>query len=520
MPPAAAPITKEVTDDGSREYLRNSATTNAFRTTEIADLSRETTNGTTDAAAAAAAAVLENDSGDTPGLGSNPSGGNGISEAVPAFSWDFLDRNQTAMCGADKCLLRSRFRLSADSSGCGGDEHEHEHHRIGYLVSRDGKGDESIFDGWKISRYLTGAFGIRHFLLEPPIRTTLHRSVAETLFGPTNATEQIFPPLVHSDSMATTVQKIRIAPEDSRELRLKQTKDEVVELLEELLLLLLLPPVNDTHTNYGDAHQAAASPCGNTTTTTTPLPEFLKTLDAEIAATHDLLLCEPLLALDFQFMVDAKGTLYHLDFDRVLSQLGGLRGYNQTAFDAKVRFRLDGARRLLSTVRQWIKTKQHQLQGRQQRDEKNLTNNTNSVIRWRRMLSAATTTTTTTTADKTTTTTTGCRGDWEAEESAVLVSHGLPCLATERVAIARHTTTSTMNHGVAGAAVAANSTSATTTGNHRRGHHRHFHDDRVRHPLLVALLRRVIRAGHYGTNASIEEGAAWDCDAYGDRVLS
>lgn len=97
-----------------------------------------------------------------------------------------------------------------------------------------------------------------------------------------------------------------------------------------------------------------------------------------------------------------------------------------------------------------------------------------------------------------------CLGDrWDVEESFILTSDSLSCLAMERVAIARHTTTSAMSKRIS-----TNGTGTATTISKGEG--------RLRHPLLVALLQRVMRAGFYGEDASDER--LWNCNAYGERV--
>ncbi len=398
----------------------------------------------------------------------------------PTFQWDYLDLDQGVKCGADKCLFRSssrtdttvrsncnesNFRNNGENLKCA-DTMEYQ---TGYLVGK-GKHDESISDGWKIAKYLTARFGIKHFFLEPPIQMELDKSRFEVLFRPKEENDEkkqeFEERLLSMDDVVTTwVQKIEIAPATSRELRRLSSDDNVVASLE-----ALLEGFRDDRgmpkTYNSTSHQVlvAAEDCG-----------FFQHLNSEVTRTIELLHCEPLMALDFQLILDTSGNLYHLDFDRVLTNQGALRYYNQMHFDDKVRTRLERSLQLLGVVRKWIETKQHQ--ARYGMDQ--LVNTTATKV------SAAI-------EGKT------CKGDWEAEETTILASKNLPCLATERMAIARHTTTSTMaiNEKV-------KSMKDRGTG-----------DSRLRHPLLIALLRRVIEAGFYD-NA---DDVSWDCNAFGDRV--
>ena len=506
-----------------------------------------------------------------------------------SFRWEYLDPNQKATCGGDKCLFRSSSRVSTTTTHleretgwtCSiGRETQHPAAATtttttGYLVAKNNKYNESIFDGWKISEYLTSEFGIKHFLLEPPIQAKIDKSTAQALFlhrdrgrnDHNNETEnkteneayladaygQLFGSSADDDndngdnngnangndnangnanaydSVTTTVQKIRIAL-DYWELRLKHTDDEIVSRLEELLES---GPVesgtietSNVKRNSSNTHGEPVTRCG------TPLSIFFERLDAGVAQTLELLRCEPLMALDFQVIVDAGGNLYHLDFDRVLTQLGGLRKYNRTHFDSKVRSRLEGATRVLSTVRRWIQTKQqHQQQQQQQQQQQE----------YQRGLHSSTNTTATTTTTIRTTpnvvptrnASSKCQGNWEDEESAILVSRTLSCLATERVAMVRHTTTSTM----AAISTNTNNRNATPTRPHQRKRKRErllrqrakgsVDDDddddddyrKLKHPLLVALVQRVIEGGFYD-GEGVAEGDTRDCNVYGDRVVS
>jgi len=412
----------------------------------------------------------------------------------PIFSWDYLDLTQPIFCGSDKCLFRSNTNATTEIAAATATTSSLSYrfqqlHHEGYLV-QTGKYFESVFDGHAIAHYLATTFGITHYLLEPPIATSIDRFTAQKIFqnyseNP-NKYHYWFPPtpIVPSNqtkvkaAAATTatatiqhahtvVQKITIAPTKwyVYELRKNDSKEKIFEKLENLTQALF-----EFHGYTEDSNiSALAHPRNEASSAAATLSSFYETLETELQTTHDLLRCEPLLALDFQIMVDIFGKIHHLDFDRVLSNGGGLIKYNQTKFDAKVQSNLYESNTMLFHVLQWIHTQRNN-------------SATTTIPQWNNSTSSAV-----------------CPNqDWRAEETAVLSSTSLPCLATERVAIARHKTTSTLESR-------GPSSNATTSSSKQI---------RIRHPLLVALLRRVINAGMYGPNTT-----DWDCNVYGDRVL-
>jgi len=497
------------------------------------------------------------------------------------FRWEYLDRNQVVTCGKDKCLFRSSSRVSTTNTNTHLEREtgwdcsiRRETQRpaaatttttTGYLVSRKkNKYNEAIFDGWKIAEYLTYEFGIKHFLLEPPIQPKIDKSTAQALFlrrdrgrhNHNNKTKEEIKDEANladaygqffgssadddndngdnngndnanandNDSVTTTVQKIRIAL-DYVELRLKHPERVVQELLESVSVESSTIETSNVKRKTS-THGEPVTRCG------TPLSIFFERLDAGVAKTLELLRCEPLMALDFQVMVDAGGNLYHLDFDRVMNQLGGLQKYNQTHFDSEVRDRLEGATEVLSTVRRWIQTKQHQHQ-------QNTTTTTPDVVPTRNASSK-------------------CQRNWEDEESAILVSRTLSCLATERVAMVRNTIDpqrierrkkkAKKRKREKAAAKGkkklkgdgdndGDGENATPTPPHQQKRERERerllrqrakgnvddNDDddyqKLKHPLLVALLQRVIEGGFYD-GEGVAERNTWDCNVYGDRAVS
>jgi hypothetical protein len=367
-----------------------------------------------------------------------------------SFEWNFIDFTKKPFCGSDKCLFQSSsFNQQHDNN---------DQQQVGYIVSKDSKHDSTLDDGWKISQYLVSKFGIKHFQLEAPQKVNISMNT-------TNAFLNYYLSVKEDD--VRTIQKIRIAQNGSQELRLHHSEEEIFSRLDEFVSTMSAnnnSMSNDNNNNEDNTTIIISSQL---------LLSFLETLSNEVETTFSLLQCEPLLALDFQIFVDIRGNIFHLDFDRVLTQFGGLRGYNQIKFDEKVRSRLTASTELLATINKWITLQSTRYNYTVASD----TNNNDDSRRHNNVFK--------------------CNSDWEKEESMILNAKNLSCLAIERVAIARQTNTTTMN----------NSKDRNSGSNARKG------EKRLRHPLAVALLQRVIRNGFYNSDTT----EFWDCNVYGDR---
>ena len=143
------------------------------------------------------------------------------------------------------------------------------------------------------------------------------------------------------------MQKVRIAPGTSRQLK---HPDFVAKSLDQLLDgFLEKSEVPEKYNSRNLKAIAATEGCG-----------VFERLNDQLAKSVELLRYKPLMALDFQFIVDASGNLYHLDFDRVINNSGGPGGYDQTKFNSKLRVRLGKAFRVLDLARRWTRGKRLQ----------------------------------------------------------------------------------------------------------------------------------------------------------------
>lgn len=382
-----------------------------------------------------------------------------------SFEWNFIDFTKKPFCGSDKCLFQSSFNS----------QHDNEQQQVGYIVSKDSKHDSTLDDGWKISQYLVSKFGIKHFQLEAPQKVNISMNTTSAFLN--------YYLSVREDDVRT-IQKVQIAQNGSQELRLHHSEEEIFSRLDEV--------VSAMSTNNSRSNNSINEDSTSINISSPLLLSFLEILSIEVETTFDLLQCEPLLALDFQVFVDIRGNMFHLDFDRVLTQFGGLRGYNQTAFDEKVWSRLTASTELLTTINNWVA-----IQRNQQHQEEVLKRNSPAIIR-KKNYTVVSDTNNNNDDSRRHNNVFNCISDWEKEESMILHANNLSCLAIERVKIARQTTTTTIS----------------SSNDNNSGRNVRKEEKRLRHPLAVALLQRVIRNGFYSTDTT----KFWDCNVYGDRV--
>lgn len=223
-------------------------------------------------------------------------GGVNVSAPLLDFDWSVLDTDRNASCGNRKCFYRSR---------AGGKTKE------GYLVAKECLPDETYggysyetdLRAWQVVHRLEEKEQMRHFLVGPPLRVT--HPVGDAL-ARLNAAAEIDPRLhreFYGRSVRTSrcltrslvVQRVRAAPEPH-----------------------LVPRCKFTDRGRGGtfywhheegvgAFGAAAARHGR----------FLRTLGEELRSLIKILRREKRLWFGFQFLVDARGRVHHLDTDRI-----------------------------------------------------------------------------------------------------------------------------------------------------------------------------------------------------------
>ena len=190
-----------------------------------------------------------------------------------------LAPSQRVPCGKEKCFYRSKS--NAD---------------FGYLVarcSRDySKTDrfERLVSGWNLAQELERTYNMKHFLKGPPEAITVSQDLStffnrnlwfesheEKLRG---SKAKRFPVGSHA-----YVQKVKVAPTPN-------------------LLLAVAPSNQIQFDNSVEEFLLNAT------------PSFARRLHKNLVQTRTLLQKEPCLIKDFQVLMDQRGELYHLDFDR------------------------------------------------------------------------------------------------------------------------------------------------------------------------------------------------------------
>merc|ERR1712194_24752 len=93
---------------------------------------------------------------------------------------------------------------------------------------------------------------------------------------------------------------------------------------------------------------------------------FKITLAKDATAALDVLEAVPLLAYDFQILIDGRGNLYQFDLDRVF--VGGLY-HHEKRFDKTFVKLYDSSTRMLRRMKAWSAWEGHQLEGNSSNDE-------------------------------------------------------------------------------------------------------------------------------------------------------
>lgn len=190
-------------------------------------------------------------------------------------------------CGKEKCFYESKSNAGA-----------------GYLVARSGTSGgnttgkfDRLVEGWEYATRLEKQYHIKQFLISPPERILLSEELAELLnknlwFGTrdmpvleTQPNHKKRKPRFDANTLAY-VQKVKKAPTPNLLLACAHSNREHFERHVETFLLGVSP-------------------------------KFKEKFGRNLRKTFELLQQEPDLYKDFQVIMDTRGVIYHLDFDRV-----------------------------------------------------------------------------------------------------------------------------------------------------------------------------------------------------------
>jgi len=225
------------------------------------------------------------------------------------FEWTDLDTDRNATCGNRKCFFHRSSTVQTSTS-------EGEPSKEGYLVAnecatykKDEKEYQENYFEWvqyvyNVARRLEREDNIRHFLLEPPQRVALPpldvvrrlNSIALrngeldlTFFG--NDTKHN---TCHSNSVV--VQKVRVAPYPN------------------LVPRCYFTAKSGSGGRFYWHNKASVKEFG---LAAVEKHQFLRTFEMELESLIDLLKKEERLWYSFQFLVDYKGRIHHIDIDRI-----------------------------------------------------------------------------------------------------------------------------------------------------------------------------------------------------------
>lgn len=202
---------------------------------------------------------------------------------------DFLPENigfpSKVPCGSQKCFY-----------------HLISNRQVGYLVNPETKSNrlKVLNDGWELANRLEREHGIQHFLLSPPTPVKVSKEMAKRLnhnlyIERTRKIQRGKKAHRFPKYSTVYVQKVQMAPK--QHLLLGCVPSKVAAFRKDLVKFM--PNVNRNHTDT-----------------------FLENVSKNLKDAKTLIDREPCLVKDFQVMIDTKGRLYHLDFDRCFSSSG------------------------------------------------------------------------------------------------------------------------------------------------------------------------------------------------------
>jgi len=217
----------------------------------------------------------------------------------PSSFWRSLDLNGEIKCGEYKCLFPQR------DSGEG--------KRIAYLIGKNDRGYQFGLEtevAWKLAEYLERVYHVEHLFLEPPGRVSVLPEALEVFENQTSKKRPMY-----AAGQFATVQKVLLASEPFVQVMAREwTK---------FKWLYRKQVVNNT--------------------------AFANAIRKNVEPVIDMIEAVPILAIDFQMIVDVEGNIYQFDLDRAF--LGSV--YKQEGFPTKFAKAYHFTTVLLRRMRKW-----------------------------------------------------------------------------------------------------------------------------------------------------------------------
>jgi hypothetical protein len=241
-----------------------------------------------------------------------------LSLSKAAFDWNNIDTTEKGACGMRKCFFRSSKKSAPAASTASTAELQQ---REGYLVAKqctkDAKYDylDRMMRTWDVTKRLEREDRFRHFLLEPPQKVgtppkqnlAALNSIAKTP-GSKDENEQYYGN--ETSPMNLVVQRVKEAPSPA------------------LIPRCYFTPRGRGGRFFFDHNSGSMKEFDNLVANKT---QFLHTLQEELLHLFDVLVKEPRLYNDFQFLVDSEARIHHIDLDRI--EQSGYTAPTKQAFD-------------------------------------------------------------------------------------------------------------------------------------------------------------------------------------------
>ena len=233
----------------------------------------------------------------------------------PAFDWSNIDTTKMGACGMRKCFFRATSTKKAATGTTTQQQGE------GYLVAKqcakDAKYDylDRMMRTWEVTKRLESEDNLRHFLLEPPQKVgtppqkdlTLLNSIARAP-GSKDENEQYYGN--ETSPMNLVIQKVKEAPSPA------------------LIPRCYFTPKGKGGRFFFDHNSGSMKEFHHLVQNKT---QFLLTLQEELRQLVDVLIKEPRLYNDFQFLIDSEARVHHIDLDRI--EQSGYTAPTKQAFD-------------------------------------------------------------------------------------------------------------------------------------------------------------------------------------------
>ena len=232
-----------------------------------------------------------------------------------AFDWSNIDTTEMGACGMRKCFFRASTKRAA--TGTTVQQQDAEGYLVAKQCTKDAKYDylDRMMRTWEVTKRLEREDNLRHFLLEPPQKVgtppqkdlALLNSIARTP-GSKDENEQYYGN--ETSPMNLIIQKVKEAPSPA------------------LIPRCYFTPKGRGGRFFLDHNSVDEVEFDRLVQNKT---KFMLTLQEELRSLVDVLIKEPRLYNDFQFLVDIKARVHHIDLDRI--EQSGYTAPTKQAFD-------------------------------------------------------------------------------------------------------------------------------------------------------------------------------------------